>query len=187
MYRHFLPTYRQYAIRGEAWIRAPRSHKHTDMREFTRFHRLAKVSAIDIGARVVHSRSGINTRGFCKANQSQLFFTSVCTLSLSLVFSVLPCCLLYSYFTHQYTVISWSLQFGGPNETFRNISSESQFSEKRIESPLDAYGYRVLSVIYWVLDKYGSNWETLRNLSEINSLLQLLHKSKVSRWQILQI
>ena len=58
--------------------------RYADMREFTRFHRLAKVSAIDVGARVVHSRSSINTRGFCKANQSQLFFTSAYTLSLSL-------------------------------------------------------------------------------------------------------
>ena len=88
MYRHFLPTYRYNAIRGEAWIRAPRSHKHTDMREFTRFRRLAKISAIDVGARVVHSRSSINTRGFCKANQSQLFFTSAYTHSLSLSFSL---------------------------------------------------------------------------------------------------
>ncbi len=64
------------------------------MREFTRFHRLAKVSAIEVGARVVHSRSSINTRGFYKANQSQLFFTSAYTLSHSL--SRLPCCLLYS-------------------------------------------------------------------------------------------
>jgi hypothetical protein len=55
-----------------------------DMREFIRFHRLAKVSAIDVGARVVHSRSSINTRGFRKANQSQLSFVLVFTLTLYL-------------------------------------------------------------------------------------------------------
>jgi len=87
-----------------------------DMREFIRFHRLAKVSTIDVGARVVHSRSGINTRGFCKANQSQLFFTSAYThtLSLFLLLCILFCTLLDCL---KYTVISWSLHFGGPNET----------------------------------------------------------------------
>ncbi len=35
-----------------------------------RFLTFAKVSAIDVRARVVHSRSGINSRGFCKENQS---------------------------------------------------------------------------------------------------------------------
>jgi hypothetical protein len=44
------------------------------MREFTRFDRLAKISAIDAEARVVHSRSNINTRGSCKVLQSQLSF-----------------------------------------------------------------------------------------------------------------
>jgi hypothetical protein len=53
------------------------------MREFTGFHRLAKVSVIDVGARVVHSRPSINTRGFWKANQSQLSFV-LCSLSISL-------------------------------------------------------------------------------------------------------
>ena len=117
-----------------------------DMREFIRFHRLAKVSAIDVGARVVHSRSSINTRGFCKANRSQLFFTSAYTHTLSLsltLYTVL-------YFIglpkiHGDLVITtiWRSQ-----RDQRNISSESQFSERRIESPLDAYGYRVLLVIY---------------------------------------
>ena len=94
---------------------ARRVRINTDMREFTRFHRLAKVSAIDIGARVVHSRSGINTRGFCKTDQSQLFFTSAYTHTLSLSLTLYTVCTLLDCL--KYTVISWSLQFGGPNET----------------------------------------------------------------------
>ena len=82
-----LPVYWKsvhYAKRGEVWIREPRSHQHTDMREFTRIHRFAKVSAIDVGARVVHSRSSINTRGFCKTNQSQSVHSHPHSLSLFL-------------------------------------------------------------------------------------------------------
>ena len=141
MYRHFLPTYRYNAIRGEAWIRAPRSHKHTDMREFTRFRRLAKISAIDVGARVVHSRSSINTRGFCKANQSQ--FSCIPTYSCVFSFPVL--------YSTKFTCNTWcsrELYIWRSQRDNRNISKESQFSERRIESPLDAYGYRVLLVVY---------------------------------------
>jgi hypothetical protein len=64
-------------------------HQYNDVREFTRFRRFAKVSAIDVGARVVHSRSGINSRGFCKANQSQsIKFSASTTFSLSISVSL---------------------------------------------------------------------------------------------------
>jgi hypothetical protein len=93
MYRRFLSTYRHNAIRGEAWIRASRSHKHTDMREFTRFDRLAKISAIDAEARVVHSRSSINTRGSCKVLQSQLSFVPAysCVFSFPVYCTEIAC------------------------------------------------------------------------------------------------
>ena len=91
MYRYFLPEIGTNARRGEVWIRARRSHKHTYMREFTRFHRLAKISAIDIGARVVHLRSSINTRDFCiqiRVSYSLLVLTHSLSLSFSLYYSV---------------------------------------------------------------------------------------------------
>ncbi len=84
------------------------------MREFTRFHRLAKVSAIDVGARVVHSRSSINTRGFCKANQSQLnFFASAYSLSLSLSLCIALLLVVLGFTVCQYMVIPYPLQLFG--------------------------------------------------------------------------
>ena len=116
--------------------------KHTDMREFTRFDRLAKISAIDAEARVVHSRSSINTRGSCKVLQSQLSFVP----AYSCVFSFpVYCTLLKLLAIHG---VPAELYIWRSQRDYRNISKESQFSERRIESPLDAYGYRVLPVIY---------------------------------------
>ena len=67
------------------------------MRDFTRIHRFAKASAIDVRARVVHSRSSINTRDFRKVKQSLLSFLLVFTLSHSISLSLsVTCHVLYS-------------------------------------------------------------------------------------------
>ena len=65
-----------------------RLHKHTDMREFTRFDGLAEVSAIDAEARVVHSRLSINTRGSRKTSR---VIVALFTLYLSFSLNVLFC------------------------------------------------------------------------------------------------
>ncbi len=55
------------------------------VREFTRFRRLAKISAIDVGARVNNSRSGINAQSFCIGRQSKSNSSaSIYSFSLSL-------------------------------------------------------------------------------------------------------
>ena len=68
-----------------------------------RFLMFAKVSAIDVGARVVHSRSGINSRSFCMESQSK-FSSSANHNSLSFHLSLITC-LLYSDYISKYTVI----------------------------------------------------------------------------------
>ncbi len=76
------------------------------MREFKRFDRLAKISAIDAEARVVHSRSSINTRGSCKVLESQLSFVPAypCVFSFSVYCFVLYWnCLQYMVFSRHFT------------------------------------------------------------------------------------
>ncbi len=81
------------------------------MREFTRIDRLAKISAIDAEARVVHSRSSINTRGSRKVCQSQLSFvpTNSCVFSLSLFCTLLNLLAIHGVLANLYKRIQVSL------------------------------------------------------------------------------
>jgi hypothetical protein len=88
-----LPVYWKsvhYATRGEVWIREPRSHQHTDMREFTRFHRFAKVSAIDV-ANLYWSASEQLALQYKFARLLQSKSESVSPLSPSISLSLCTC------------------------------------------------------------------------------------------------
>jgi hypothetical protein len=80
-----------------------------------RFLTFAKVSAIDVGARVVHSRSGINSRDFCKESQNK-FSSSANHNSLSLSISLAHCLFMYlDYISLIHDLVTTT--FGGLNET----------------------------------------------------------------------
>ena len=115
-----------------------------------------KVSAMDVGAslcrlytgaRVDNSGSGINLLSFCKESQSK-FSSSANHNSLSL--SLAHCLSMSFDYISLNTRWSSNHYIWRSQRDYRNISSEIRFSEKRIESPSDTYGYRVLLIFYRV-------------------------------------
>ena len=92
-----------------------------------------------------HSRLSINSRRFCKTRQSK-FSSSATHNSLSSLAYYLSVCFYYISLIHGDLVYHYIWRSQRDN---RKISSGIQFSEKRIESPSDTHGYRVLLIYCW--------------------------------------
>ena len=135
------------------WICTSLSHVSEGLRDRHSGVRESHVMLSDVGESLHDRRwsSGINSRDFCKESRVSSALLPTTTLSLYLSCSLLV-----------YVSRLCQLNTRWSSRDHRKISSELQFSEKRIESPLDTYEYRVLLIFYqvhwqvfWAIEKLG--------------------------------
>ncbi len=114
----------------------------------------------------------INSRGFCNERQSQ--FSSSVSLSLSL----LDACFVLGYHYNTLVIPYLHYYIWRSQRDFRKVvrynSLKRGSNHPRVPTGIVCFARVLPSALTGI-------WKQLRNLGEINSPLQLLHKSKVSR------